>query len=97
MTIQLYNTLARAKAPFRPLDAKNVRIYVCGQTVYDYAHVGNARMVVVFDVLFRLPTTSGSGHDAQNHSARKFPNDPVTFPCAWYKNPSGYFDSNCAF
>ncbi len=54
MTIQIYNTLARAKVPFRPLDAENVRVYVCGPTVYDLAHVGNARSVVVFDVLFRL-------------------------------------------
>ena len=54
MTIQLYNTLTRAKAPFEPLDPKRVRFYVCGPTVYDFAHIGNARPVVVFDVLFRL-------------------------------------------
>ncbi len=54
MTIQLYNTLAREKAPFEPLDPGNVRVYVCGPTVYDLAHIGNARPVVVFDVLYRL-------------------------------------------
>jgi cysteinyl-tRNA synthetase len=52
--IQLYNTRTRAKEPFRPLDPANVRMYVCGPTVYDRAHIGNARPVVVFDVLFRL-------------------------------------------
>ena len=54
MALVLYNTLSRAKAPFKPLDAARVRMYVCGPTVYDYAHIGNARPVVVFDVLFRL-------------------------------------------
>jgi cysteinyl-tRNA synthetase len=54
VTLTLYNTLTRRKEPFRPLDPKNVRLYVCGPTVYDYAHIGNARPVIVFDVLFRL-------------------------------------------
>jgi len=54
VTLTLYNTLTRRKEPFRPLDPKNVRMYVCGPTVYDYAHIGNARPVIVFDVLFRL-------------------------------------------
>lgn len=52
--LYLYNTKARAKQLFQPIDANNVRMYVCGPTVYDYAHIGNARPVVVFDVLFRL-------------------------------------------
>jgi cysteinyl-tRNA synthetase len=52
--LKLYNTLTRKKEPFRPLDAGNVRIYVCGPTVYDFAHIGNARPVIVFDVLYRL-------------------------------------------
>ncbi len=52
--IQLYNTGTRSKDPFRPIDPENVRMYVCGPTVYDRAHIGNARPVVVFDVLYRL-------------------------------------------
>ncbi|MGA7674112.1 MAG: cysteine--tRNA ligase [Rhizomicrobium sp.] len=54
MTLRLYNTLTRQKEDFSPLDPQNVRLYVCGPTVYDYAHIGNARPVIVFDVLFRL-------------------------------------------
>ncbi|HSF96730.1 MAG TPA: cysteine--tRNA ligase [Thermohalobaculum sp.] len=52
--IQLYNTRTRTKEPFKPLREGDVRMYVCGPTVYDRAHIGNARPVVVFDVLFRL-------------------------------------------
>jgi cysteinyl-tRNA synthetase len=54
MTLRLYNTLTRTKEEFKPLDPKNVRMYVCGPTVYDFAHIGNARPVIVFDVLYRL-------------------------------------------
>ena len=54
MALRLYNTLTRTKEDFTPLDPQNVRMYVCGPTVYDYAHIGNARPVIVFDVLFRL-------------------------------------------
>ena len=54
MALRLYNTLTRKKEPFQPLDKGNVRMYVCGPTVYDFAHIGNARPVIVFDVLFRL-------------------------------------------
>jgi cysteinyl-tRNA synthetase len=54
MVLKLYNTLTRTKDEFQPLDEKNVRMYVCGPTVYDFAHIGNARPVIVFDVLFRL-------------------------------------------
>ena len=54
MSLTLYNTLSREKEPFEPLDRAKVRLYVCGPTVYDYAHIGNARPVIVFDVLFRL-------------------------------------------
>jgi len=52
--LRLYNTLTRSKAEFAPLDPRAVRMYVCGPTVYDFAHIGNARPVIVFDVLFRL-------------------------------------------
>jgi cysteinyl-tRNA synthetase len=54
MTLSFYNTMSRRSEEFRPIDARNVRMYVCGPTVYDRAHIGNARPVVVFDALFRL-------------------------------------------
>jgi cysteinyl-tRNA synthetase len=53
-TLRLYNTLTRTKEEFRPLDPANVRMYVCGPTVYDDAHIGNARPIIVFDLLFRF-------------------------------------------
>lgn len=52
--LRLHNTLSRAKEAFEPIDPRHVRLYVCGPTVYDYAHIGNARPVVAFDVLYRL-------------------------------------------
>ena len=52
--LYLHNTLTRKKERFEPLDKKHIRMYVCGPTVYDLAHIGNARPVVVFDVLYRL-------------------------------------------
>jgi cysteinyl-tRNA synthetase len=52
--LRLYNTLTRRKENFAPIDPRAVRLYVCGPTVYDFAHIGNARPVIVFDVLFRL-------------------------------------------
>ena len=54
MDLKFYNTLTRTKETFVPIDPANVRMYVCGPTVYDYAHIGNARPAIVFDVLFRL-------------------------------------------
>jgi len=54
MELTLYDTFTREKRAFTPLDPARVRIYVCGPTVYDFAHIGNARPVIVFDVLFRL-------------------------------------------
>ena len=53
-TLKIYNTLTRTKEAFTPLDPAQVRMYVCGPTVYDYAHIGNARPLIVFDVLYRL-------------------------------------------
>src|SRR4030081_3518121 len=54
MDLRLHDTLTREKRRCVPLDPDNVRMYVCGPTVYDFAHIGNARPVIVFDVLFRL-------------------------------------------
>ncbi|MGL6040238.1 MAG: cysteine--tRNA ligase, partial [Deefgea sp.] len=51
--ITLYNTLAREKQEFKPITPGVVNMYVCGMTVYDYCHIGHARMVVVFDVIAR--------------------------------------------
>jgi len=52
--LKFWNTLTRVKEEFTPIDPDNVRMYVCGPTVYDFAHIGNARPAIVFDVLFRL-------------------------------------------
>ena len=54
MSLRLHNTLTRRKDEFRPIDPARVRMYVCGPTVYDLAHIGNARPLIVFDVLYRL-------------------------------------------
>lgn len=63
MGLKLYNTLTRSKDDFVPIDDRNVRMYVCGPTVYDFAHIGNARPVIVFDVLYRLLRhVYGEGH-----------------------------------
>ena len=52
--LRLYNTLTGTKEPFAPIDPAHVRMYACGPTVYDAAHIGNARPIIVFDLLFRL-------------------------------------------
>ena len=57
MNLKLYNTLSGTKELFEPLIADTVTMYVCGPTVYNLAHIGNARPVVVFDILFRLLQT----------------------------------------
>jgi cysteinyl-tRNA synthetase len=63
MALVLYNSLTHGKQPFEPIDSQNVRMYVCGPTVYDYAHIGNARAVVAFDLLYRvLRHEYGEGH-----------------------------------
>src|SRR3984893_2318980 len=54
MPLTLYNTLTRRKEAFEPLDPTRVRLYVCAPTVYDFAHIGNARAVVAFDLLYRV-------------------------------------------
>jgi len=57
MELRLWNTLTRQKQTFGPIDPENVRMYACGPTVYDHAHIGNGRPIIVFDVLFRLLRT----------------------------------------
>ena len=54
MALNLYDTFSNSKKKFEPINPKNIRMYVCGPTVYDYPHVGNARPVIVFDILFRI-------------------------------------------
>ena len=56
-TLHLYNTLEKKTSVFNPIDNNNVRMYACGPTVYDFIHIGNARPLVVFDVLVRLLRT----------------------------------------
>ena len=90
MELRLYDTLTREKRLFTPLDPNNVRMYVCGPTVYDFAHIGNARPVIVFDVLFRLLRhLYGADHvtyvrnitdvddKINNRAARDFPGRPL--------------------
>ena len=59
MTLELYNTLSRSLEPFRPLDPPRVQVYGCGPTVYDYAHIGNYRSFLVYDLLHRYLEWSG--------------------------------------
>lgn len=90
MELKLYDTLTKEKRVFTPLDPNNVRMYVCGPTVYDFAHIGNARPVIVFDVLFRLLRhTYGADHvtyvrnitdvddKINDRAARDFPGLPL--------------------
>ena len=88
MPLTLYNTLTRRKEAFQPLDPKRVRMYVCGPTVYDLAHIGNARPVVAFDVLYRvLRQHYGAAHvtyvrnitdvDDKINAAAKENNEPI--------------------
>jgi cysteinyl-tRNA synthetase len=57
--LKIYNTLARDKQDFKPITANRVRMYVCGMTVYDYCHIGHARVMVVFDMVYRWLKSSG--------------------------------------
>src|ERR1043165_884637 len=57
--LKIYNTLAREKQPFTPIEPGKVRMYVCGMTVYDYCHIGHARVMVVFDLICRWLRASG--------------------------------------
>ncbi len=51
--LHIYNTLSRKKEQFKPIDKYNIRLYVCGMTIYDYCHIGHARMLLVFDMVYR--------------------------------------------
>ena len=63
MPLRLYNTRTRRKDAFTPIDPANVRLYACGPTVYDQLHIGNGRMLIVFDLLFRvLRDAFGAAH-----------------------------------
>jgi cysteinyl-tRNA synthetase len=59
MTLRIHNTLSRATEPFTPLEPRHVRMYVCGMTIYDLCHVGHARMMMAFDVVYRWLRTLG--------------------------------------
>ncbi|MGB0206101.1 MAG: cysteine--tRNA ligase [Neptuniibacter sp.] len=57
--LQIYNTLSKEKAPFKPLEEGKIKMYVCGVTVYDYCHIGHARVMVAFDVITRFMRSQG--------------------------------------
>jgi len=57
--LQIHNSLTKRKQPFSPIDENHVRMYVCGMTVYDYCHLGHARMMVVFDMVVRYLRARG--------------------------------------
>jgi len=57
--LKIYNSLKREKQPFNPIEPNKVRMYVCGMTVYDYCHLGHARVMVVFDMVYRWLKASG--------------------------------------
>src|SRR5512139_70829 len=59
LMLQIYNSLTRKKEPFTPIEPGKVRMYVCGMTVYDYCHVGHARVLVVFDMVVRYLRAHG--------------------------------------
>src|SRR6201993_965444 len=80
MELRLYDTLTREKRPFVPLDANNVRMYACGPTVYDFAHIGNGRAAIVFDVLFRvLRHRYGADHVTYARNVTDVAEDHVLF------------------
>ncbi|HAT39218.1 MAG TPA: cysteine--tRNA ligase, partial [Polynucleobacter sp.] len=57
--LQIYNTLSRSKQGFKPIEPGKVKMYVCGMTVYDFCHIGHARVMIVFDMVVRWLRTSG--------------------------------------
>ena len=88
MNLKIYNTLSKEKELFKPLDQKSIKMYVCGPTVYNFAHIGNARPAVVFDMLYRLlkniypeviyVRNITDVDDKINEAARKL-NKPISF------------------
>jgi cysteinyl-tRNA synthetase len=104
MSVFLYNTLTREKEEFKPADDKNIKMYVCGPTVYDRPHLGNARSVVVYDVLFRLlRNIYGAEHvtyvrnitdvDDKINAAAKAAGEPIS---AMTKRVEGWFHDDMA-
>ncbi|MEK6746319.1 MAG: cysteine--tRNA ligase [Pseudomonadota bacterium] len=100
--LNLYNTLTRKKEEFKPADVENVKMYVCGPTVYDRPHLGNARSVVVYDVLYRLLRhVYGENHvtyvrnitdvDDKINAAAKANNEPIS---ALTKRVEGWFQED---
>src|SRR5215207_1513645 len=59
MTLRIYNTLSRETEDFQPIEPNHVRMYVCGMTIYDLCHVGHARFLLAFDMVFRWLQTLG--------------------------------------
>ena len=57
--LQIYNTLSRSKQAFKPIEPGKVKMYVCGMTVYDFCHIGHARVMIVFDMVVRWLRASG--------------------------------------
>src|SRR5918911_1149125 len=85
MELKLYDTLTREKRPFVPLDPARVRMYVCGPTVYDFAHIGNARPVIVTDVDDKINARAAergiSIRDLTEDTYRNFKEDVAALGC----------------
>ena len=104
MGLRLHNTLTRTKEDFVPIDPKNVRMYVCGPTVYDFAHIGNARPLIVFDVLFRLLRHlygAGARHLRPQHHRRRRQDQRaggggISRPAAQRGDPRGHREDRAA-
>ena len=71
MTLRVFNTLTRQTEVFVPIEPNHVRMYVCGITIYDFSHVGHARMMIAFDVIYGWLRTLGYGPDAWRRSSRR--------------------------
>src|SRR5258708_5110707 len=89
MDLRLYDTLTKEKRTFVPLDPDNVRMYVCGPTVYDFAHIGNARPVIVFDVLFDTASMPAYGMLSGRKLDEQLPGARIAVD-AHKKNPADF-------